>query len=363
MRPPQSLSQAELASYADYRCLIEQFFQHQWSATQRFSILNALALGARELAGLPNLTPGSATQPARLAFPTKMLPPALHNKYVTAEATSGLTSDVSSIADGITRMALDKGKTEAEEKVPEIIREKQLRIRKKAPSVVPLGSSSSTSPMSPAAGMPHVSYTAVAAEYFIVPVIDGFWGYLRDEQSRELRTRHSGASGYRGGGTGMILDALTLRHFLSSLAVMLHAARHSVAFLRVLAPNALELAVNIGSRPVSVASNEENEGEDNSSRVEKENSVLGAALELSLVVLDAAFDLDSGRTLALENTALLSGTREWTSEIFLRLDAQGGVALDQASGEGLNRVRRAAAGVLLRIEEMLDQWRRSMINL
>lgn len=293
-----------------------------------------------------------------------MLPPALHNKYVAADATSGLTSDVSAIADGLTRLALDKGKTQAEEKVPEIIREKQLRIRKKAPSIVPLGSSPSASPMSSASSAPRVSYTTVAAEYFIIPLIDGFWGYLRDEQSRELRTRHSGTSGYRGAGTGMILDALTLRHFLSSLAVMLHAARHSVAFLRILAPNALELAVNIGSRPVSVADDGDIDGgEESSSRTEKENSVLSAALELSLVVLDAAYDLDSGRTLALENTALLSGVREWTSEIFLRLDAQGGIALDQASGEGLNRVRRAAAGVLLRIEEMLDQWRRSMINL
>jgi len=91
--------------------------------------------------------------------------------------------------------------------------------------------------------------------------------------------------------------------------------------------------------------------------------VLAASLELALVILDAAYDLDEGRTIALESTALLSSTREWASSIFLRLDAGGGMMVDRESSDSVNRVRRATAGVVLKIEEMLDKWRRVMIDL
>lgn len=314
----------------------------------------------------------SSVKHARIAFPSKTLPVALHNKYIAADADAW-TSDISAIANSITKLALEKGKNAAEDKVPEIIREKQLRIRQKGPSIMPLDSnqhfSSTKSTNNGSTPSSHISYSTVAAEYFLVPLIERFWAYLRDEQTRESRTSYQGKSGYRGAGTGMILDALVLRHFLVTLAVMVHAARHSVAFLNILSPSALEIAVTIGSRPVSTITRQGNDDDGSmtiggaSASAEKENSVLSASLELALVVLDASYDLDSGRTLSLEHTSLISGTRGWTSEIFNRLDAQGGIAFDDRSAEGLNKVRRAAAGILLRIEEMLDQWRRSMIDL
>jgi telomere length regulation protein len=284
-----------------------------------------------------------------------MLPKSFHNEYIAAEGTGG-TANVASIADGITRLALEKGKAEAEGKVPEIIREKQLRIRKKGPSITPVGSNTSSSTVP----KPNMSYSTIAAEYFIIPLIDKFWEYLRDEQTRETRTQHSGGVRYRGAGTGMILDSLTLQHFLTSLAVIVHAARHSNAFLRIITPNTLEVAVTLGSKPVSSATSSE---EDDRNQAEKENSVLAASLELALVIIDAAYDLDEGRTLALESTALLSSTREWASSIFLRLDAQGGVMISRESSDSVNRLRRATAGVVLKIEEMLDKWRRVMVDL
>lgn len=311
------------------------------------------------------MPPSAARQSSRLTFPSKLLPASLHNKYVAEEeAADRASSTVTFIADGITRLALDKGKAEAEEKVPELIREKQLRIRKKTPTIVPVGTGGGPNYPSMAQQKPHVSYSAVAAEYFVVPFIEAFWTYLRDEQTRESRTQLSGNAGYRGAGTGMILDALILKHFLSTLAILVHAARHSTAFLNILAPSALELAGTIGSRPVTtIRPDEDGDDDDNLRNIDKENSVLAASLELALVVLDACSDIDSGRTLALEHTSSLVGTREWSSEIFVRLDASGGMMINQGSGEAINRVRRAAAGVLLRIEEVLDQWKRAMITM
>lgn len=279
-----------------------------------------------------------------------MLPKPFHDRYIIEEGTGG-TASVAAIADGITRLALEKGKAEAEDRVPEIIREKQLRIRKKGPLITAVGSNTSSS----------TSYLTIAAEYFIIPLIDKFWEYLRDEQTRETRTQHSAGVRYRGAGTGMILDTLTLQHFLSSLAVIVHAARHSNAFLRIITPSALEVAVTLGSKPVSSATTVNEEGGRN--QAEQENSVLAASLELALVIVDAAYDLDEGRTLALESTALLSSAREWASSIFLRLDAQGGVMVDRESSDSVNRLRRATAGVVLKIEEMLDKWRRVMVDL
>lgn len=326
-------------------------------------MLNALALGARELAGLP-VTPPTTTNQSRVAFPSKVLPGPLHRRYLAAEQTSEseMTRRISSIADGISNLALQRGKARAEELVPDIIREKQLRIRKKGPSITPLDSASTASPAPTSSA---TSYTQVAAEYFIAPLIEKFWGYLRDEQTRETRSRFVGKNGYRGAGTAMILDGLMLRHLLTSLSVLVHAARHSVAFLRVIAPDALQLAITMGSKPVSTVAvpvDEEDEGGGTKGEAEKEKSVLAATLELALVVLDTSFELDGGRELALEQAMLLAGTQDWATQIFTLLDDQGGVATNVGSGEALNRVRRASAGVLLRIEEILDRWRRSMIS-
>lgn len=327
-------------------------------------MLNALALGARELAGL-SVPPSTTVSHFQPDFPSKALPGPLHRRYLAAEniSESEMTRRIASIAHGISNLALERGKSRAEDLVPDIIREKQLRIRKNGPSIVPMESPLTTGPSpTPLTS----SYNEVAAEYFIAPLIDKFWAYLRDEQTRETRTHFSGKHGYRGAGTAMILDGLVLRHLLTSLAVLIHAARNSVAFLRVIAPEALQLAVTVGSKPVSTVKlpvDEDDEGGVAVGDADKEKSVLAATLELALVVLDASFELDGGRELALEQTMLLSGTQDWAKQIFTLLDDLGGVATNIGSGEALNRVRRASAGILLRIEEILDRWGRSMISL
>jgi len=157
----------------------------------------------------------------------------------------------------------------------------------------------------------------------------------------------------------MILDALILSQFLRTLAVLLHASRHSLAFLRVLAPEALEVALTLGTRPVSAVVS------DDEAVKEKEASVLASALELVLVVLDASFDLDSGRALALEKTLVVLAVRDWAGEVFRRLEDSGASDGGQGErdGDAVDRVRRAAAGVLLKVQDLMEKWQRSMISL
>ncbi|EPQ58409.1 hypothetical protein GLOTRDRAFT_137132 [Gloeophyllum trabeum ATCC 11539] len=358
--------------------IIEQFFINQYSTDQRYVMLNALAMGARELASLsiPAEAPVQPLSGDRVSFPSKRLPPSLHRKYL--EAAGQVTGDadpVQKMLMDISKNAIDKSKEPAEDQVPELVRERRLRVRQSAKVA-------EVKPSSPAAVLGRVQstsaqltiFTEVAAEFFICPLINRFWLFLRDEQAREERTSHHQDRiwQYRAAGTGLILNPVVLSHFIATLAVLVHAARNAKEWLAVIAPDALELAVTLGTRPMSKLEDEDEEGKkvkldvhegltDGGDWRNKEAAVLSVALELTLVVLDGALDLDGGRTLGLEHTALLLGAGEWAGKVFGLLDK--GFKLGGGGGVQEVRLRRAAAGVLLKVDELTSKWRRSMISL
>lgn len=337
-------------------------------------ILNALAVGAAELASLPLSSPPRTVN--RVAFPSKQLPHALHKKYLTASDQRNSSDPIQTLVRDIARKAIDSGKEATASRVPGIIRERHLRIRGSA-KVTDVSLSTPTAQRLPGKESHPASttFTGVAAEFFICPLINRFWLFLRDEQTREERTMHQPAlHRYRGAGTGLVLNAMVLARFLSTLAVLAHAARNAPEWLAVVAPDALELAVTLGTRPVSAM---EDEGEDEEEDEEhipkgqkakaqgrkgrgKEAAVLSAALELALIVLDGCMDLDGGRSLGLNHTALLLGAGEWAKEVFSRLDQ--GVRMVGEGGEQEVRLRRAAAGLVLKVDELSSRWRRSMVD-
>jgi len=68
--------------------------------------------------------------------------------------------------------------------------------------------------------------------------------------------------------------------------------------------------------------------------------------------------------MALEHTMMLLAVREWATEIFKRLEATGGLDMvDNGGAADANKMRRGAAGLLLKIEEIRERWGRSMISL
>jgi telomere length regulation protein len=342
--------------------LIEEFTKNQYSTNQRYVILNALALGARELASLP--LPASALPPissARIAFPSKTLPAEQHRKYVAA----GNQADVvQQMLESISLSAIKNGKDDSIDKAPELVRERRLRIQKPAKVVEltrPATSTTVTKPRLPT----ETTFTEVAAEFFIVPLINRFWLFLRDEQTREERTvHHETLHQYRGAGTGLILNPMVLAHFLATLAVLVHAARNAPEWLAVVAPDALELAVTLGTRPLSRHDNDEDDGPAGGPGGEaksKEASVLTAALELALIVLDGCLELDGGRSVGLDHTALLLGTGEWAGGVFSLLEK--GARVPGGGGALEARLRGAAAGVLIKVDSLTSTWRRSMVNI
>ncbi|GLB35344.1 putative telomere length regulation protein [Lyophyllum shimeji] len=336
--------------------LIEEFFKNQYSTFQRFIALNALALGAREMARLP--IPPSAVATERIAFPSKHLPAPLHQRYLTA----GQQDLIPLITDSISDNAIEKEKDAASDKVPEIVRERRLRVQK-PPSIVPVPSSRPTLPKpQPPLSQTITPFTEVATEYFIAPMINRFWLFLRDEQTREERTAHfQGRGRYHGAGTGLILNPVVLAQFLRTLAILVNAAQNAPEWLAVDAPDALELAVTIGTRPVSHLETDVDDDEEHGAQRGKEASVLTAALEVALVVLDGCLEIDGGRVIGLEYTTLLLGVGEWAGGVLSHLEE--GLRMQGGGGAHETKLKRAAAGVLLKIDDITSRWRRSMLDI
>lgn len=343
--------------------MIEQFFHNQYSTEQRFAILSALALGARELASLP--VPPSSAAPERVAFPSKQLPAALHRKYVTTGDHLHSAGPVQGLLEDITRGAIERGRAAAEDRVPAIVREKQLRVtqRSKISEVdSTLARGMQSMKLQP---RPIVAFTDVAAEYFICPFVNRFWLFLRDEQAREARTAHQPMlHRYKGVGTGLVLNSLVLAQFMATLAVLVHAAHNAKEWLSVIAPDTLELAVTLGTRPLSQSEGVENDDKRDGATLgdqesKKEASLLTNCLELAVVVIDGCLELDEGRSLGMEHATLLLGAGEWGSEILSQLEK--GVKMLGGGGKQELQLRRAAAGLVLKIDEVTTKWRRSMV--
>ncbi|KAH9056651.1 telomere length regulation protein-domain-containing protein [Lactarius vividus] len=342
---------------------VEEFFKNQYSTDQRYVILNALALGARELACLP-LPETAAVQPLtgdRVSFPSKRLPGEQHQRYLLASSTR----QVQELLRDAARLAIENTREANLDRTPNLVRERQLRIRQpskvtevRQPDTVQLLEQLRISQTRSAA----TKFTDVAVECFLYPLMNRFWLFLRDEQTREERTAHRDIlNQYHGAGTGLILNALVLSHFLATLGVLVHASRNAPAWISVVAPDALELAVTLGTRPVSRAHEDEEEsGGESGGAADKNARVLTTTLELALVVLDTCVELDGGRSLSLEHTALLLAAGEWAQGLFALLEK--GILIKGGGGVAEIRLRKAAAGVVIKVDEVSERWKRSMID-
>ncbi|KAK8853249.1 hypothetical protein IAR55_003951 [Kwoniella newhampshirensis] len=344
--------------------LCEQYFNNQYSLQQKSVILTALAMGARELAGMS--VPQPPTTNRSIDFPSKTLPASLHRKYISAaDVPQGLIENrqkgqIDEAIDGVRNLLLSKGARKGEETVPEIAREKRLRVSATRRTLVAEEGTLTAqqmldSKLTSTSQRPVVPFKDIAAEYFIMPLINRFWQHFQDSSTRESRASSTGTR-YRGAGTGMILSPLALEKFLMTLSLLLHAARHSSVFLAVLCPEALELAVTIGARHPTRTDDDPLASEQNGSDAGgAEASTVGAALELCLVALDGSFDLDGGRTLAFEKAALLLGVGEWATNVF-KLEEIGGQVAGGQGGKREGRIKAGAAGVVLKVGEIGEKW-------
>ncbi|KAG6821170.1 hypothetical protein H0H93_005390 [Arthromyces matolae] len=330
--------------------LIEEFFKNQYSMSQRYVALTALAMGAREMASLP--VPPSTASADRISFPSKQLPAPLHKQYLGSSEHQSIPM----IMDSISNLVIDKEKETSSDKVPELRRERRLRINKDA-KITPVSLTPESVLVTSKGTLSQklTPFIEVATEYFIAPLINHFWVFLRDERTREERTAHlQGRPQYHGAGTGLILNPVVLSYYLRTVAILVHAAQNAPEWMAVVAPDALELAVTIGAQPVSRIETDQEDDEAEAAQRGKEASILTAALELALVVLDGCLEIDGGRVISMEHTTLLLGTGEWAGDIFAQLEE--GIKMQGGGGVHETKLRRAAAGVLLKIDDLTLMW-------
>lgn len=283
-----------------------------------------------------------------------MLPAPLHRKYISAQKSDAQL--VPLLMDEISYQALNNERPDTQ--FPKIIRERRLRLQR-PPGIVEVTPSHRLLQLQKPLQVPTTKFTDVAAEFFIMPFINRFWLFLRDELTREERTVHNEGRGrYHGAGTGLILNPLVLSHVLRTLGILVHAAQNAPEWLAIIAPESLELAIAIGTRPVLYIAS--SSGPEDAEEQESEASVLTSALELALVILNGSLEIDGGKILSLEHTTLIFGVSEWAAKVFSGLEK--GIQVQGGGGLHEMKLSRAAAGVLLKSDELRSKWGRSMLD-
>lgn len=310
---------------------------------QRSAILTALSMSARELAGFSTLPRPNI--PKRVDFPSKVLPSALHDRYLTEQDVRGaahagllLQAGKENVMDLVLKQ---KGNSESNQAVS---RQRQLRPGQAKPSDT--GGLNAIAEMS---DTPVIPFKDIAAEYFILPMINRFWTYFQDELARESRA----AQGRRGfaTGSGMILSPMALSHFISALTIMLHSAQHSPAFLAILAPEGLELAIAMGTQ--MGLGIEEGRSQGDAPPAELESDVVAASLELALVCLSGSKELDGGRSLVREHITSVMAAGEWASGVFGK-EQKGESTTTHKGGLKEDRIRRTAASIVLTASSVVE---------
>lgn len=282
---------------------------------------------------------------ASVDWPSKRLPPNLHQRYVsttdgTPRAALGRVTppcQIEHVASELSSMAIECSREDAESKIGEFQREKQVRVKRFA-KAKPTAQVTSV-PSAAELGIPE--FKDVAAEFFIMPLINRFWLHYEEEDAKATRT----SSRYTSTGAGMILSALALSKLLATMSVLVHAARHSPFFLTVIAPETLRLAMTTAGRLAASKRDSVDDGEV---------SVLGGALELSIVALDASRDLDDGRTLMVDHAGLILTVSEWGELVFAQTEK--GERVLGEGGEAEGRVRRASAGLCVLVAGIRERW-------
>lgn len=326
--------------------IIEQFFSSDFSISQRVGMLNALAIGSRELAGLevPEVKGVVARRDADASvFPTKKLPGRLHEQLIRLQLDAP-EDDLARLNADVTRLALTNAREGAEQSIPEAAREKSLTVGVGQTGTVnrinpSLLKKRSDGPNTSARGS---TYYLLAAEYFVMPLVNHMWTYLHDVAAVGLGSG-KGAP-YRGTGYAILLEPMLLSRYVQLLSVLLFPARNAPTFQSVLAPEVLALAITLKASGLSSESAEE-------------DTTGASLLELVLVVLDACVGLDGGRALTRgqDGMRLVVEVKEWAEATF---------TLEEARAGPMGRAGRAAAAVLIRTEEIVGRFRGNfMVNM
>jgi telomere length regulation protein len=300
----------------------KSLFDGDYSIGQRATMLTALGMGARELAGLKDedshLT--GAEKFADGSFPTKMLPAQLHRAFSGSiqPYNRQISSEMDTIARRLEKTMIQPMAVEAAEK-------------ETGPTALKTRTFSSRMEVEKKRKKPIANDLAkVVAEGFFFPLTGRWWAAQKGYQ----QNIHASPS--------------LLPTFLTTLSLLLHASGPSTLALPQLTSEYWSLLLSL-TRSASLAA---------------EPAVLEALLFGFLTILEV--NGNNAQRLASEQGRELLETREWVGVVFEGMGGSGSLVAQGAkrsNGEGKDeRMRMLAAGVLVRCSGVVEAHERLLVG-
>ncbi|UZJ55453.1 hypothetical protein CBS101457_004773 [Exobasidium rhododendri] len=289
-------------------CLCEQYYNQQYSITQRVGILNSLAIGARELSMMG---------------------------HGEAAAVRSISMQMKAMTDGFSNVAINRARVEGEARVPEIRRETALMVRPR-PTPRSLDAAAASNAV-PSMTVRTNVYLDLAGSCFIFPLVNRFWSQL--DHVSVTRARR-----YKGSGSSTLMSPFMVSAFLDTLAVLCYCAQNALPFQNDIVPEVINLCLTItntalartgsGGDPYGKEDEEDNGGGP--------TAILGAAANLLLLLFDAIWQSDCGRNMLRRYSEQINQVQVWAEAIFESVESEG----------ALSRSGRCSAALLLRISEI-----------
>lgn len=274
------------------------FFDGDYSLSQRASILTTLGLGARELAGFGSETnPLPADQPI---FPSKSLPETMHKRFTSPLSSSSSLKAIHNLSTQLQNTYISPLAASAadEQTGPAVLKLQSFTSRVKS------------TPRPKTKAIPnHIAQTLSTGIFF--PLTGRFHTYLNALGSRSSQN--------------IVFQPHLLTHFLKTLSVLLHAAGPSTLSLPQMTSEYWELLLGLRTKSIG------------------DIAVLEGVLFGFLTILEVN---EEKRGLVDEHGSKILETQEWVEGVFGRL---------RGNGEE-ERVRMLAAGVLVRIREVVEKY-------
>ncbi|KAF2468184.1 uncharacterized protein BDR25DRAFT_290857 [Lindgomyces ingoldianus] len=274
------------------------FFSGDYSLSQRIAILTTLGLSARELAGRKD----SSTEdlvPATPSFPSKTLPPHLHNIYAldsdpVAQITEGLAKQIlspiaASAADHLTGPNILKVRTFSS----------RMEVEKRRKKPIPN------------------ALAQIVADNFFFPLTGRWWMNTHSSQAHR---------------SDLYTSPHLLPPYLHTLAILMNTAGPNTLALPQMTREFWELLLSVRGFALG------------------DKTVLGALLFAFLMLLETN---ENKERLATEQAKELVETQEWVRQVFEGLGA---------GSEEDEKVRVLAAGVVIRCQEVVDKYQRRMVG-
>ncbi|KAG0650805.1 DNA replication checkpoint tel2 [Hyphodiscus hymeniophilus] len=269
------------------------FFDGDYSLSQRASVLTTLGLGARELGGFADEEAKTTPKSKVLPSPSKSLPPALHTLYTpSSDEVDALSTQLSNTM--IAPMAAT------------------LANKITGPSILKIRTFSTRMAVEAKRKKPIANALAkIVAESFFFPLSGRFFIHLKAYGS----SSHS----------NIVFNPFLLTLFIKTLALLIHASGPSTLSLPQMTSEFWDLLLNLRTQSLG------------------DGTVVEALLFAFLTLLEVNEDK---RDLVDRHGRQLLETQEWVEVVFGRM----------GGGEEEERGRMLAAGVLLRINEVVDKY-------